>query len=184
MNDFPYHTIETAPKDAKPILEAAEKAFGMTPNLLRKMAEAPALLEGYWQLKDIFDKSSLSPIEQQIVLITASASNSCTYCVGVHSVLADMVKVPSEATEALLNGQPIPDVRLEALRQFTQSMVENRGWVPEAEVQAFLDAGFTRAQILEVVLGVGFKTLSNYTNHLVESELDPAFQKRAWKPVT
>jgi len=184
MNDFPYHTVETAPEDAKPILEIAEKAFGMTPNLLRKMAEAPALLEGYWQLKEVFSNSSLSPIEQQVVLIAASASNSCTYCVSVHSVLADMTKVPGEATEALRNGQTIPDARLEALRQFTQSMVENRGWVPDAEVQAFLDAGFTRTQALEVVLGVGFKTLSNYANHLVESELDPAFQSRAWKPST
>ena len=181
MKEFPYHTVSTAPEEAKPILEAAEKAFGMTPNLLRKMAEAPVLLEGYWQLKDIFSRSSLSPAEQQVVLIAASANNGCTYCVAVHSTLADMIKVPDEVTEALRNGQPIPDARLEALRQFTQTLVEARGWAPDAELKAFLDAGYTQAQVLEVVLGVGFKTLSNYTNHLVDTELDPAFQRRAWE---
>ena len=182
MKDIPYHTPETAPDDAKPIFEAAEKAFGMVPNLFRKMAEAPALLEGYWQLNSIFTRSSFSPMEQQVVLIAASVANGCSYCVGVHSVMADMAEVPADVTNALRTGQTITDERLEALRHFTQMLVEMRGWVPDSEVQAFLDAGFSRAQVLEVVLGVGLKTLSNYTNHLVNTELDPAFQGRAWQP--
>jgi uncharacterized peroxidase-related enzyme len=182
MIDFPYHTMDSAPADAKPVLAAGEKAFGMVPNLFRKMAEAPALLEGYWQLNRIFGKTSLSPVEQQVVLISVSVSNRCTYCVGAHSALADMINVPSEVTDALRTGQTLPDRRLEALRRFTQVLVQTAGWVPEEEVQAFLDAGYSRVQILEVVLGVGLKTLSNYTNHLAGTELDPAFGARTWQP--
>lgn len=117
-----------------------------------------------------------------MVLTSVSVANRCAYCVGVHNVLADMAKVPTGVTEALRSEKPIPDARLEALRRFAQTLVETRGWVPEVELQAFLDAGYTRAQVLEVVLGVGLKTLSSYTNHLVHTELDPAYQSHAWHP--
>jgi len=181
MSDFPTHTKETAPEAAKAVLDAAEKAYGMVPNLHRKMAESPALLEGYWQLSQIFSSSSLTAIEQQVVLIAASVTNNCTYCVGAHSVLADMVDTPAEVTEALRTGEVIPDTRLQALRRFTQSVVITRGWVHKSEVDVLLAEGYTRAQVLEVILGVGLKTLSNYTNHLVDTELDIAFQGRVWK---
>lgn len=183
MSDaFPSHTRESVPEAALPVFEASESKYGMVANLFRKMAEAPALLQGYWQLSGLFEQSSLGPTEQQVVLIAVSARNACHYCVAVHSALADMGRVPPEVTDALRAGTPIPDARLEALRRFTEQVVEARGWVPEAEVDAFLEAGYTRAQVLEVVLGVGLKTLSNYTNHLAGTELDPPFYSRAWRP--
>ena len=181
MNHFPEHTLDTAPEESRPVLEATEKAYGMLPNLHRKMAEAPAMLKGYWQLSQIFSSSSLSPVEQQVILIAASVSNNCDYCVGAHSTLADMINTPEEITAALRNGSRISDTRLQALRKFTQSLVSARGWIDETEVTAFIDAGYTYAQALEVILGIGLKTLSNYTNHLVETKLDKAFQARAWK---
>ena len=92
MTDFPDHTRETAPASAQPTLDAAQKTYGMIPNLFRKMAEAPAALDGYWHLARAFDGSSFSPIEQQVVLIAASVRNECTYCVAVHSSLADMAR--------------------------------------------------------------------------------------------
>lgn len=182
MTDYPYHTVESAPADSRDTLEAGSKAYGMVPNLLRKMAEAPTLLDGYWSLSGIFARGTFSPTEQQVVLITASVVNGCTYCVGAHSVIADMAGVPPEVTDALRDSAAIGDARLEALRRFTAVVVEARGWVPATELDAFLAAGYTRAQVLEVVLGVGLKTLSNYTNHIVGTELDPPFQGRAWAP--
>lgn len=181
MSDFPTHNKETVPEESRSVFDEAEKAYGMVPNLHRKMAESPALLKGYWELSQIFSRSSLTPIEQQVVLIATSVTNNCTYCVGAHSMLADMVDAPQEVIEALRTGEEIPDTRLQALRKFTQSVVITRGWVHEIEVGVLLDEGFTRAQVLEVILGVGLKTLSNYTNHLVATELDTAFMSRAWK---
>ena len=182
-NAFPSHTRESAPEAALSVFDASESKYGMVANLFRKMAEAPSLLQGYWALSGLFEQSSLSPTEQQVVLIAVSARNACHYCVAVHSALADMTRVPTEVTDALRTGAAIPDPRLEALRRFTEQVVEARGWVPEAEVQAFLDAGYSRAQVLEVVLGVGLKTLSNYTNHLAGTELDAPFAGRAWEQV-
>lgn len=183
-DEFPYHTEASASAAAREVFAASAAKYGMVANLFRKMAESPVLLQGYWHLSGLFEQSSLSPTEQQVVLIAVSARNGCRYCVGVHSVLADMGEVPSEVTDALRAGQPVPDARLEALRRFAEQVVEARGWVPEAEVRGFLEAGFTREQVLDVVLGVGLKTLSNYTNHLVGTELDSPFAGRAWEPAS
>jgi len=102
---------------------------------------------------------------------------------GAHSVAAEMQKVPGNVIEAIRTDQPIQDARLEAPRRFTTAIVEQRGWASETDVEACLDAGFTNAQILEVIVGVSFKTLSNYTNHIADTPLDKAFAPRAWTPV-
>jgi AhpD family alkylhydroperoxidase len=181
MQKFPYHTQDTAPADAQPLLEGAKKKYGMIPNLYAKMAESPMLLQAYLQIAELFSKSGLSPVEQQVVLLTASRVNNCGYCMGAHSVLADMGGVPVEVTNAIRTDAPIADAKLEALRQFTAKLVEARGWLHEPDVETFLMAGYKPANVLDVVLGVGQKTLSNYTNHLAGTELDTAFAGRAWQ---
>ncbi len=182
-SQFPYHDIASAPKAAEASLRQTEQRFGMLPNLMRKMATAPALLDGYLTLGALFEQTSLSPAEQQVVLLTVSRENRCTYCVGAHSVLADMAEVPAAVTDALREGRSLPDPRLEALRRFTAAVVADRGWVSEAELSTFMDAGYAQQQVLEVILGVGMKTLSNYTNHVTGTELDSAFAHRAWSVV-
>jgi AhpD family alkylhydroperoxidase len=181
MIDFPNHTLESAPVEARPALEAQRRKYGMVPNLYARMAEAPALLQSYLDVAQRFARSGLDPVQQQVVLLTVSRVNRCGYCVGVHSVLADMGGVPAEVTNAIRNDTPIPDAKLEALRRFTARLVEDRGWVNETEVQTFLQAGYSRASVLDVIVGVGLKTLSNYTNHIVGTELDAAFAGRAWQ---
>lgn len=178
--NFKIHTTDSAPEGAKDILNGARQKYGFVPNLLGMMSEAPALLKAYTTLNGIFDESSFSPSERQVVLLTVSYENGCEYCVAAHSVIAGMQQVPDEVVSALRDNSPIPDEKLEALRQFTRKVVQSRGWPEEADVKAFLDAGYGRQQILEVVLGVGLKTLSNYANHLADTPLDDAFAGQAW----
>lgn len=180
MSNFSIHTRETAPEAARPILDGARKKYGFVPNLLGALAEAPAALEAYVTLSDILARSSLTPTEREILTIAVSAKNGCAYCVAAHSTVAAMHKVPEDVIAALRDGRAIADARLEALRRFAETLVETRGWAGDDDVQAFLAAGFTRAQALEVVLAVAFKTLSNYANHLVDTPLDAAFAPRAW----
>ncbi|MDP6390590.1 MAG: carboxymuconolactone decarboxylase family protein [Alphaproteobacteria bacterium] len=181
MSIFPIHTVESAPEAARPILEGVQQKFGFVPNLMGAFAEAPATLEAYLTLSEQFDKSSLTATERQAVILAASVENECHYCVAAHTVVASMQQVPNDVVAALREGHAIPDARLEALRQFTVTLVENRGWATEEKIQAFLAAGFNRSQVLEVVLGVTFKTLSNYTNHLVDTPVDTAFAPHAWQ---
>ncbi len=137
------------------------------------LAEAPAALEGYATLFQIFDKSSFTPAERQVVYLTANYENECQYCMAGHSVLAKIAHVPDQAIAALREGQRIEDSQLEALRTFTSKVVTNRGWVSEADVNAFLAAGYTKQNVLEVILGVAVKVISNYTNHVAHTPADP-----------
>lgn len=183
MNLFTPHTIDTAPENSVELLTNAEENYGFVPNLLGVFAESPATLKAYRTIGQLFDESSFSLTERQVVILTASRLNECHYCVAAHSTVAGMQKVPADVIEAIRNDLPISDRRLEALRTFTTTIVEKRGWVADEETATFLAAGYTKAQVLEVILGLSFKTLSNYVNHIAEPPLDDAFAQRAWSPV-
>ena len=181
MPDYKVYTTEDAPEKSRGILENTQIKFGFVPNLFGVLAESPSALEGYASIGDAFSRSSLSPVEQQVVLLATSFNNGCTYCMAAHSAVATMVQAKDEVIQALRTGDAIPDARLEALRKFTCSIVEKRGWISQEDIQSFLDSGFDKAQILEVITGVAQKTLSNYTNHIAHTPLDEAFQPFAWK---
>lgn len=181
MTDFPKHTMDTAPEDSKPILEGVQKGLGFVPNMLGYMAESPALLKGYTTLNGIFEKTGLSPTEQQIVLLSVSRSNSCHYCMAAHTSIAQMQKIPSDIIRALRDGTSIEDAKLEALRTFTSFLVDRQGYAEQSDIDAFLAAGYTKQNVFDVILGVGLKTLSNYTNHIVDTEVDDAFAANVWQ---
>ncbi|MDR8408040.1 carboxymuconolactone decarboxylase family protein [Nonomuraea sp. 3-1Str] len=180
MNGFRTYDESNAPEAARPMLEAAKKRMGFVTTLNGVMAESPELLAGYNALAEQFGKSSLSLAAKQVVLITASVENGCEYCVAAHSTLALRARVPAEVVEALRTCKPVADEALEAVRRLTRAVVAQRGWVDEAEIEAFLAAGHTRRNVLDIVLGVGMKTLSNYTNHIAHTPLDPAWQDQEW----
>lgn len=182
MTAFAPHSIDNAPEASKGFLQGANDAYDFVPNLLAVMAEAPALVEGYMTLASIFDKSDLSDTERQIVLMTNNRLNGCTYCMAAHSTIAQMSKVPADVVAALRDGSAIADPKLEALRTFAVAVNESRGWPTQAQVDAFLAAGYTRQTILEVILGTSLKVMSNYTNHIANTPLDDAFKPNAWTP--
>jgi len=185
MTQFTAYTIDTAPDAARPIFEGVKGAFGFVPNLQSYMAEAPELLAGYTAMWDLFSKTSLTAHEQQVVYLTANFENECHYCMAGHTTLAKMQKMDPAVIEALRAGTRLPDARLEALHRFTTLVVRNRGWVDDADVDAFIAAGYTRRNVLEVVLGVATKVMSNYTNHIVHTPLDAFMKGNEWsKPVT
>jgi alkylhydroperoxidase family enzyme len=173
MTSFPLHTRATAPFEAKPFLEQAERSMGYIPPLLAQMAEAPALLEGYASLSATFRKSTLSPSEQQLVLLTVSVEHDSAYCTPAHAVRARQAALAETAIAGIRAGTPLEDDRLETLRGFTVRMVRDRGVLAPGVLEAFLAAGFTRANSLEVILAVGLKTLSNYLAQVAQTPPDP-----------
>ncbi len=181
MTAFTIHTIESAPAKSQPILENSFKANGMLPNLHAIMAEAPGLLEGYQTLHKLFTESSFNADELTVVWQTINVEHNCTYCVPAHTGIAHMMKVDSAITEALRNREVMPTEKLQVLHATTLLMVRNRGELSQTEMQAFFDAGFTQQQLLEIVLGMAQKVMSNYTNHIAKTPLDSAFEKFKWK---
>lgn len=182
MADFTMHTPETAPEASRPLLEASKKAFGRVPGLHATMAEAPALLDGYKHLHRLFaEETSFDKDELTVVWQTINVEHECHYCVPAHTGIAKMMKVDDAISNALRDETPLPNARLEALRTFTLQVVRQRGFVADEAVQSFLDAGFTKRQVLEVVLGVAQKVMSNYTNHLARTPVDQPMQAFAWE---
>lgn len=182
MTHFDLHTLDTAPEESRPLLEASNKAFGRIPGLHAAMAEAPALLDGYRYLhKQFAENTSFDKDELTVVWQAINVEHDCHYCVPAHTGIAKMMKVDDEISNALRDETALPTPRLEALRTFTLQVVRQRGHVADTDVQAFLDAGFNNRHILEVILGTAQKVMSNYTNHLVKTPVDAPMQAFAWE---
>ncbi|WP_309115565.1 carboxymuconolactone decarboxylase family protein [Saccharothrix sp.] len=180
MAEFTLHDETTAPEGARPALAAAKRRMGFVTSLNAVMAESPELLAGYNALAEQFGKSSLPEPAKHVVLITTSVLNGCEYCVAAHTTVALKAGVDQAVVEALRAGKGLADEELEEVRALTESMVTDRGWVSDERVERFLAAGYTKRNLLDVVLGVGVKTLSNYTNHIAHTPLDPAWADQAW----
>ena len=182
MTSFPALDTQSAPAESRAILEGAQKSLGFIPNLFGVLAASPAALQAYTSLSALQDASStFNETERQVLFLSISARNGCEYCVAAHTTISNMKKVPGDIVNALRNGAPLADAKLEALRTFALDVVEKRGWVDDASVAAFRAAGYEDRHVLEVVLAVAFKTISNFTNHITKTELDAAFQPQAWE---
>jgi AhpD family alkylhydroperoxidase len=177
---FPVHTAATAPPRSRPLLEGLRSSLGLVPNLAASMAESPELLTGFLQLRKLFYSGSFTAEEVQVLALTNAFENRCEYCMALHSTLALAGGVSRESVAALREGRPPLDARQRALSDFSRQLVSRRGQVGETEVAALLSAGYTRAQALEVVLGVAVSILPNFAHHLTQCPLDETFQPQVW----
>ncbi len=180
MSRFTPHTVDTVPEGARELLAQSTDKYGFLPNLTATMAESPELAKAYAAMGELFGQTGFTPTEQQVVLLSISRLNGCDYCVAAHSTIAGIERVPADVIEAIRTDRPIAEPRLEALRRFTAAVVEERGRVSTARIEEFLAAGFEKRRVFDVILGAAMKTLSNYTNHVAETPLDPPFSSQRW----
>lgn len=168
---------DTAQGAQKEVLDTALKQVGFIPNMYANMANVSGILSTYLHGYDQFRKQSgLKPAEQEVVFLAISQTNGCKYCTAAHSMIADkMSGVPADVLQAIRAGQPIADTRLAALFALTQDLVKNLGQPAPAKVQAFLDAGFEEKHLLNIILAISVKVLSNYSNHAFGTEVDERF---------
>lgn len=180
MTEFTIHDIQTAPDTSKPLLEKSQANFGRIPGLHGVMAESPQALEAYQTLHKLFTETSFDKDELTVVWQTINVEHECHYCVPAHTAIAKRMKVDDAISEALRNETPLPSEKLEALRDFTLEVVRQRGFVSDEAVEAFLGAGYTRKNILEIILGVSQKVMSNYINHFAQTPIDEPVKPFAW----
>ncbi|OUR60798.1 carboxymuconolactone decarboxylase [Colwellia sp. 39_35_sub15_T18] len=182
--NFPLLDESNAPQASLQWLAQAKENFGMIPNVEKVMALSPQLLAGYTFMWEQFDTTSLTAIERQVVYLTANYENECSYCVPWHSILAKQLGMSKDDLLALRNGGKIANAKLNELSNFTRGLLANRGKVSETQLQIFLDAGYTDAQVLEVILGLAIKLISNYTNSVAGTPLDSEAESERWhKPL-
>jgi len=178
---FPSHDLDTAPEASKPLLEQSQKAFGRLPGLHKVLAESPQAYEGYQVLHKLFTETDFDADELTVVWQAINVENECHYCVPAHTGIAKMMKVSDEISDALRDETALPTPKLEALRTFTVQMFRQRGNVSDDQMKAFFDAGYGHRAVLDVILGMAQKTMSNYVNHVAQTPVDDVFKPLAWE---
>jgi alkylhydroperoxidase family enzyme len=180
MTYLKVHDIDSAPEASKKLLEKSQKDFGMIPGLHGVLAGAPGLLEAYQTLHQLFTDSSFDKEELTVVWQTINVEHECHYCVPAHTGIAAMMKVDPSLSDALRNREAMPTEKLQVLHEMTLKIVRNRGHVTQEDLDIFYAAGYGERQVLEIILGVSQKVISNYTNHIANTPVDAAFKKYAW----
>ena len=171
---------EKIPVDSRPILDAVSEKIGFIPNLFSGLALQPKVLEAFVVLDGSFSETSLSSIERQVVLLAASVENGSGYCVAGHTLFARALEVPEKQLAAMRSGTPVDDRKLEALHTFTRRLIVTRGHVTARDVNDFVSAGYSREQILDVILGLACKTVTNYVTSAMQIPLDDPFKAAEW----
>ena len=153
-----------------------EHDFGFGPNLLATMAQSPSATRVYLNADLGFQRGTLTPGEQQIVLLAARKENDCRYCTTSHSVLARFfANVPGDAIVAIESDRPLSDPEFNVLVNITRHLVSQSGYAPRKTIDEFIAAGYSKDQLLEVLVGVGLKTISNYFDHVSAVKIDSEF---------
>lgn len=176
MSLFPINTVKSAPITSQEILAATERAVGFIPNMHGIMAESPVLLKAYKELGKLFNETSFSAVEREIIEMTINQVNGCTYCIAAHSYFNRLSNFPKDILHALLENRPLEDPKLQILRIFTKTLIEKRGWILPDEIETFLSSGYSKEQVLELIVGVAHKIMSNYVNHIAETPIDEKFK--------
>ncbi|MGB0732313.1 MAG: carboxymuconolactone decarboxylase family protein [Pontibacterium sp.] len=173
MSSFPKHEVTSHNANAAAQLQSVQAQYGFVPDLFKYMAEAPTTVEAYMELTRLLGQSSLSAAQAQVIQLALSIDNDCNFCRTAHVAMGKHFKANAQTINALLDASNIEDAKDAALIKLARSIQAKRGWLDNSELEDFYAAGFGHQQVLEVILCVTIKTLSNYSNHLTQPEANP-----------
>ena len=171
MARLPIITHEKADEATKKTYDAIASKFGMVPNIFKGMANSPVTLNAYLKLDELIAGGSFTPVEQDIVRITVSQYNKCSYCLAAHTGGLLAKKVSKEEILQIRKGAPT-DPKHAALVSFTLKVIETKGFVSDSDIAEFKKAGFSDVHAAEIAVIIAQKTLSNFFNHINDTDLD------------
>jgi uncharacterized peroxidase-related enzyme len=164
-------TPESSQGKARELLDSLLEKSGKVINIFRGLANSPVALEAYLTLDRLIEEGSFSPQEQQLIRLVVSQFNGCDYCLAAHTLGGKKTGLTSSEMRDIRTGTP-RDPRYAALVSFTRRILETRGFIDDADIEAFRAHGYNDSHIAEVVTVIAQKTLSNYFNHINETDLD------------
>lgn len=165
-------TITAAPAAAQPLLEAVKKQLGSAPNLFRITANSPAALEGYLSLNGALAKGALDAATRERIALAVAQVNGCRYCLAAHTYLGKNVAKLSDAEIAANRNGHSSDPKADAAVIFARKVTLDRGAVTDADFALVRAAGYSDAEIIEIVAHVALNTLTNYINEVFGTEVD------------
>lgn len=180
MHEYRIHTIESAPEKSRPALQGLQQAVGLIPNLAATMAESPVLINGFVGAFGNFGGASFTGAQRQALLLTNAVTNRCAWAVAFHSTVALKEGASREDVEAIRERRAPRDPALAALSVFTRALIEKRGHLAQAELDAFTAAGVGPGQVLEVIAGLAVSVMANYAGNITHPVLEAPFQAQRW----
>jgi uncharacterized peroxidase-related enzyme len=165
-------TIDAAPAASQPMLEAVKKQFGIVPNLFRLVSTSPAALEGYLGLSAALNKGALPAQTRERIALAVAEINGCNYCHSAHSYLGKNLAKLDDAEIAANRSGASNDPKADAAVRFAAKVARERGHVAEEDLRAVKLAGYSDAQVIEMVLHVALNTWTNYINEVAKTDMD------------
>lgn len=169
---FVRHTVESAPPASRRFMTATTEHLGYLPTGVTLLAESPQLLEGFLKLSALFETTSLTQVEREVLVMTMATHNGCHLCVAMHTARLAGIDADQDLIAALREQRPLADPHLDALRVFVLDVLATRGDPADESLRAFLGSGYTNRNALEVVLGIGTYTMSTFANRLTKAPVD------------
>jgi AhpD family alkylhydroperoxidase len=180
MTSYPIHSIASAPDQSRPVLEQLRETFGLIPNIAGAMANSPALIKAFVSLFQQVHSGSFTEAEIQTLLLTNAVTNACEWAVAFHSFLALKAGLTPATVAAIRGHGLLADRKLAALSSLARRLIEARGHVGEAELAAFVDAGFRPDQTLEILAVTAASTITNYVGTITRPPLEDFLAQHAW----
>jgi uncharacterized peroxidase-related enzyme len=165
-------SIDASPVASQPLLNAVKAQLGSAPNLFRLVANSPAALEGYLAMSGALGKGSLPAATRERIALAVAEINGCGYCLAAHTYLGTTLAKLDDAEIAANRAGGSMDAKADAAVRFAAKIARVRGHTDEADLQAVRAAGYTDAQIIEIVQHVALNTWTNYINEVAKTDID------------
>jgi uncharacterized peroxidase-related enzyme len=172
MNRIAIPTSEQTPAASLPLLDAVKKQLGVVPNLMKLVGNSPAALEGYLSLNGALSKGAFDAKTRERIALAIAEFNGCSYCLSAHTYLGKNVAKLDDAEIAANRNGSSSDLKAAAAVHFATRVAIERGHVSDADLNAVKAAGYSQAEIVEMVLHVALNTLTNYINEVAQTEID------------
>jgi len=177
MIQFNLYDETSAPATTQGTLSKIRDTYGMIPNLYGYLAESPVALNAYLHINEqLMKHSSLTPAQVQTALLAISEVNQCEFCIAAHSWVGSKMLANPQTVKAIREGGDIEDTQDRAMVQLIRAVVRDRGFVADEIVEQFLNVGFSKENLFDLLVCNMLKALSNYANHLTGTEINPEMQ--------
>lgn len=172
MNRITIPAADLAPAASRPLLEAVNKQLGVVPNLMKVLSNSPAALGGYLSLNGAISKGTLGAKTGERIALAIAEINRCGYCLAAHTYLGKKVAKLDDAEIAANRAGTSTDPKADAAVRFAAKVAQARGHVSDDDVRIVKGAGYSDAEVLEIVVQVALNTLTNYVNEVAQTEID------------
>jgi uncharacterized peroxidase-related enzyme len=172
MSRIAIPAVDQTPAATRPLLEAVNKQLGVVPNLMKMLGHSPAALGGYLSLNGALAKGTIGTKTGERIALAIAEFNRCGYCLAAHSYLGKNMAKLDDAEIAANRSGSSSDPKADAAVRFAVNVAQERGRVSDIVVQAVKTAGYSDAEVMEIILHVALNTLTNYVNTVAQTEID------------